>query len=111
MIHMLSRFNLRSGTTIEKAQAEYALFFENLRAADLAESTGKIGQRVANTPMDTDSVDAQEFYVVMTFRDRAQLDRSYAEIQSGRFAGENAAPHNFIKSAIQNAVFTCWEVR
>ena len=77
MIHMLSRFDLKPGTELEGFAADYYGFVERAKQLDLAVSTGKIGRRVSDTPMDTDADDAQEYYVIMSFRDREQLDRAY----------------------------------
>ncbi len=107
MIHMLSRFDLRPGIDPAGFQTSYVSFVEHMKAAGLVESTGQIRQRVADTPMDTDNADAPLYYVVMSFKDRTQLDQAYAHITTPQ-ASEDAG-HPSVHQAVDNFVFTCWE--
>ena len=59
--------------------------------------------------MDTDADGAPRYYVVMSFRDRAQLDASYAYFAEGTAAANHAATHLKLNQGAINHVFTCWE--
>ena len=109
---MLSRFNLKPEFQIQAFRKSYNQFVERLVLLDLAVETGKIGRRIHDTPMDTDATNAPEYYCIMTFRNRDQLDRAYAYIADG--ADGNATKldldlHHQIYEAVENPVFTCWQ--
>lgn len=106
MIHMLSRFDLKPGIDPATFQAHYDAFFEQMRAAGLAERTGKVGRREADTPMDTDDDNTQTHYVVMSFKDRDQMDRAYEHIVGSDERSRSA--HPAVHRSITNSVFTCW---
>ena len=106
MIHMLSRFDLIPGIDLATFQAHYDAFFEQMRVAGLAEHTGKVGRREADTPMDTDHETTQTYFVVMSFRDRDQMDRAYDHI-SGTDERSRSA-HPAVHRSVTNSVFTCW---
>ena len=106
MIHMLSRFNLKPGVTPETFRKDYLDLVAQMKALNLVEGTGEVGRRERATPMDTDADSAPEFYAVMSFRDRDQLDRSYAYL-TDRDANM-ATSHPAVNSAVIDAVFTCW---
>lgn len=106
MIHMLSRFNLKPGVTPETFREDYMQLVAHMKGLNLVEDTGELGRREQTTPMDTDTADAPEFYAVMTFRDRDQLDRSYAYL-TDRDAN-TATTHPALNRAVVDAVFTCW---
>ncbi len=106
MIHMLSRFDLESGVTIEAFRTEYQKFTAQMKSAGLVESSGRIGRRERNTPMDTDDEQAPAYYVIMSFKDRRQLDEAYAYL-AGDGANE-ATAHRTVHRSVANAVFTCW---
>ena len=107
MIHMLSRFDLKPGIKFEAFRKDYMDLVEFMKSKGLVEGTGGIGRREADTPMDTDLDDAPEFYVVMWFKDREQLDRSYAYL-TDRDA-DAATSHPSVNNAVINHVFTCWK--
>ncbi|MEM7427657.1 MAG: DUF6614 family protein [Pseudomonadota bacterium] len=107
MIHMLSRFDLKPGVSIEAFSQEYSTLVEQMRAKGLVSSTGQIGRREADTPMDTDADDAPEYYVVMSFADREQLDRSYAYLTDT--SANQATSHPAVNRSVTNHVFTCWQ--
>ena len=108
MIHMLSRFDLKPGFNPGEFAENYARVVDDMRAEGLAEATGAVGRRERGTPMDTDAVDAQEFYAVMTFRDRAQLDAAYERLLGDRTGLRRLPSHEYVKQAVSNPVFTCW---
>ena len=106
MIHMLSRFDLKPGVSFASFRASYVDFVERMRADGLVEATGKIGRREADTPMDTDDEKAPEYYVVMSFRNRHQLDEAYAYMTDAN--AQDATAHAAVHEAVTNFVFTCW---
>lgn len=109
MIHMLSKFDLEPGTELKEFEDSYYAFFERVEKLGLAEETGRIGRRLADTPMDTDAADAQEYYVIMSFRDREQLDCAYEYMDAAEVPLEEHEPHSAVKNIVRNAVFTCWQ--
>ncbi|MEM9277964.1 MAG: DUF6614 family protein [Pseudomonadota bacterium] len=109
MIYMLSRFDLKPETDFQSFQKSYARFFEHIKSVGLAETAGKICARVHNTPMDTDEEDAPEYYAIMTFRDRDQLDEAYRYMATGNAHPAHLESHETINKAITNQVFTCWQ--
>ena len=80
-----------------------------MRAKDLALTTGPVDRRVANTLMDTDAQDAQEYYAVMTFRDETQLDHAYAFLEDTPAVSKDAITRSYVKQSVANSVFTCWQ--
>lgn len=109
LIHMLSRFDLTSNVSIEDIQSKYMDLVEAMVSIDLAIGSGSIGRRVLETPMDTDDQDAPEYFVVMTFRDRDQLNASYAYLADQNANPEHIRLHRAVLAAVKNPVFTCWE--
>ena len=108
MIHMLSRFDLKPGISAEEFKASYALMLDQLRDLDLVETSGPVGERVSDTPMDTDASNAPRFYVLMSFRDRAQLDASYDYLSGGGADREHIRGHLTMHRKTTNQTFTCW---
>lgn len=109
MIQMLSRFNLKRDTDFETFERNYYEFFERVKRKGLVETTGKIGQRISDTPMDTDAEDAQKYYVLMSFSDRNQMDQAYEYISSPTADKEDLKPHSEVKLVVCDSVFTCWQ--
>ena len=110
-IQMLSRFRLAPGAGIRAFCESYEKLVELMARRGLVLATGPVGKRVADTPMDTDSGDAEELFAVMTFRDRQQLDAAYAYLnQPGHIPEpELRAAHEQLKSSVAMPVFTCWQ--
>ncbi|MGI9482567.1 MAG: DUF6614 family protein [Hyphomicrobiales bacterium] len=106
MIHMLSRFDLKANVRIEQFGAGYWNLVEHMKTEGLVEGSGKIGRREKNTPMDTDEERAPEYYVVMLFKDRKQLDDAYAYLSASD--AKNLRSHKVVQTSILNPVFTCW---
>ena len=106
MIHMLSRFDLKPGVDLRVFQSSYKAFCEQMQAKGLLVETGKIGRRVSDTPMDTDANLAPEYYSVMSFRDRQQLDAAYAYIEG--LNAQDKVDHVAVSGAVLGPVFTCW---
>lgn len=104
---MLSCFNLKSGLQIHDFESSYIAFVEEMKLAGLVESTNKIGRRQSDTPMDTDDQRDHEFFVVMSFIDRAQVDKAYAHIIKHIEPGEKT--HDSVYSKVDDPVFICWQ--
>lgn len=107
MFHMLSCFNLKPGENIETFRKVYGDFVADMKSINLVEGTGEIGERQSDTPMDTDEERNHQYFVVMTFKDRAQVDASYEHILKHVEPGE--ASHNGILEAVEDPVFICWQ--
>ena len=107
MFHMLSCFDLDPGIKIETFRADYLKFFAEMKSIGLVESTGPVGRRQNDTRMDTDIERHQEFFVIMSFRDRKQVDAAYAHIQADREPGDSI--HTAMCSNVRNPIFICWE--
>lgn len=109
MIHMLSRFDVIAGVDPAEFAAAYARLSDVMVAQELLVSSTPVGRRLADTPMDTDQTCTTRFFSVMTFRDRAQLDKAYAHLLHPPVSGEDTETHEFVKSACTAPVFTCWQ--
>ena len=107
MFHMLSCFNLDPDEDIETFGEAYSLFVEEMKNIDLVESSGPIGRRQNNTPMDTDDTRDHQYFVVMSFRDRAQVDAAYDHIM--QHVGTADAAHDAVYTRVQDPVFICWQ--
>ncbi|MDH3474208.1 MAG: hypothetical protein OEM59_11000 [Rhodospirillales bacterium] len=107
MFHMLSCFDLKPGEDIGVFRRAYADFVAYMKSADLVEDSGPIGRRQSDTPMDTDSERGHEYFVIMSFRDRKQVDAAYAYIRQHVEPGESA--HNQVYGKVENPVFICWQ--
>ena len=100
---MLSCFDLGASETIEEFQLALSAFSEHMQSLNLVQSTGAVGRRCSNTPMDTDSERDYEYYFVMTFVDRDTCDKSY------EYIGAGSPIHVSVISKVKDAVFICWE--
>jgi len=107
MFHMLSCFDLKPGEEIEIFQSAYIAFVDEMKRIDLVVSTGPIGSRQSDTPMDTDDARQHEYFVVMSFRDREQVDAAYAHIL--QHTGPSDAAHDRVYTRVLNPVFICWQ--
>lgn len=107
MFHMLSCFNLGPGEDIETFRRDYSAFVDEMKKLDLAETSGPIGRRQDDTPMDTDDERDHEYFVVMSFRDRAQVDAAYAHIE--QHFGPGDAAHDRVHTRVADPVFICWQ--
>ena len=107
MFHMLSCFNLPDDEDIETFSANYHNFVEEMKRLDLVESTGPIGRRQSDTPMDTDEERDHEYFVVMTFCNRPQVDAAYAHIEQHFGPGDVA--HDKVYTKVVDPIFICWQ--
>ena len=104
---MLSCFDLKPETDFKAFCGEYIEFVEQMKSIGLVESTGPIGRRQNDTPMDTDDERNHEYFVIMNFRDRNQVDAAYSYIESHKEPGK--AVHTSIYSQVTNSIFICWQ--
>ena len=104
---MLSCFDLKPGTDLADFRASYELFVDEMKSIGLVESSTPIGSRQSDTPMDTDSERQHEYFSVMSFRDRAQVDAAYAHIEKHVEPGE--AAHDSVYTRVADPVFICWQ--
>ncbi len=107
MFHMLTCFNLKPGVAIEDFRTAYLGFVEHMQSVDLAEGTGPIGERQRDTAMDTDDERNHGHFVIMSFRDRAQVDAAVSLLYSHEGPSEDA--HKAVYSKVQDPVFICWQ--
>ena len=107
MFHMLSCFNLKPDDDIDDFRRSYNHFVDEMRNIDLVESSGPIGNRQNDTPMDTDEERDHEYFSVMTFRDRKQVDAAYAHIM--KHEGSSDVAHDSVYTRALNPVFICWQ--
>ncbi|QGX99790.1 hypothetical protein EI983_16555 [Roseovarius faecimaris] len=107
MIHMLSGFNLKDDESLETFRADYAAFVKDLEAAGVIAGASPLARRVADTPMDTVEDNPRQYFSVLSFRDRAQLDASYAHIEARAAPGTSS--HLTMYRRLRDTVFTCWE--
>jgi hypothetical protein len=103
---MLSCFDLKRGEDISAFRSAYMMFVDQMRRIGLVEHSGPIGRRQSDTPMDTDDERAHEYFVLMSFRDRDQVDAAYAHILKHIEPGE--AAHDSVYTRVENPVFICW---
>lgn len=105
--HMLSCFKLHPEDDIDSFRDAYEAFVASMQAIDLVVSSGPIGRRQSDTPMDTDDARDHEYYAVMTFRDRTQVDAAYAHIMA--HTGPADAAHDAVYQRVLDPVFICWQ--
>lgn len=107
MFHMLTCFDLKPGIEIAAFRSAYLEFVGYMHEIDLVETTGPIGQRQSDTIMDTDSERDHEYFVTMSFRDRAQVDAAVDHLLPHEEPAE--AAHKAVYSKVQNQIFICWQ--
>lgn len=107
MFHMLSCFNLAPGTSVDDFGASVRALAEYMQDNDMVCECSPVGRRVHHPVMDTDSERSQDYYFVMTFRDRAQCDRAVSHIEQLEEPGTSI--HKAVYSRVRNGIFTCWE--
>jgi len=107
VFHMLSCFNLVASTPLEDFRAAMETFTAHLKEKGLVHESGPIGRRQTDTIMDTDDERDHEYFFIMSFRDRAQCDRSVAHIYEHKEPGDSI--HEAVLSKVADPVFICWE--
>lgn len=107
MFHMLTCFDLKPGAGIGEFRAAYTDLVAHLRGIGMVEGTGPVGRRQRDTPMDTDGAREHTYFVIMTFRDRAQVDATYAQFKLHEEPTNSI--HRKVQAMMQNPVFICWQ--
>ncbi len=107
MFHMLTCFDLKPDVEIGAFRAAYLDFVAYMQSIDLVAHTGPIGRRQRDTRMDTDGERDHEYFVIMSFRDRAQVDAAYSRIRPHQEPTESV--HKAIQSKMRNPIFICWQ--
>ncbi len=104
---MLTCFNLKPGVGIEDFRKAFVGFVDHMRSIGLVEGAGPIGRRQGDTIMDTDDERDHEYFVVMSFGDRAQSDDAVALMLQHEEPSESA--HKGVYSRAKDMVFICWQ--
>lgn len=104
---MLSCFNLKRGISLEEFSRSLTELDQYLRSQDLVRSTGEVGKRVRHPVMDTDSERHHQYFVIMSFTDRAQCDRSVDFVNSATEPCQSL--HRQVWRKVADPVFICWE--
>ncbi len=107
MFHMLTCFNLEPAISIDEFRQSLADFAAHLKEIDLVHSTSPIGRRHRHTIMDTDAERDHQYYVIVSFRDRAQCDRAVEYVLPHEEPVESM--HRAVYSNVKDAIFICWE--
>lgn len=107
MFHMLTCFDLKPGVGIGEFRAAYLDFVDHMRGIGLVEGTGPIGRRQSDTIMDSDGERAHEYFVIMSFRDRAQVDDAVARLLPHQEPAESS--HRAVYDKVRNQIFICWQ--
>lgn len=107
MLHMLGCFHAGPRVSIDTLESGYDRYVSHLKPIDLLVTAQPIGRRCADTPMVTDEERDHQYFVLMTFRDRAQMDAAYAHIEA-QHAPAVELHLQFMKQ-IRDPVFICWE--
>ncbi len=107
MFHMLTCFDLKPGTEISAFRSSYTDFVKYMQSINLVESTGPIGKRQSDTAMDTDGERDHNYFVIMSFRDRTQVDEAVALLYA--HDGPSEIAHKAVYSKVENPVFICWQ--
>lgn len=104
---MLTCFDVKPEVEIGSFRTSYLEFVEFMKSIDLVASTGPIGERQSDTIMDTDNERDHGYFVVMSFRDRVQVDRAVELLSSHEEPSESA--HKKVYSKVENQIFICWQ--
>lgn len=107
MLHMLSCFDLKEGTTIDEFKTFKDSFQRHMRELNLLESTGPIGRRNKHPIMDTDEERGQEYFFVMSFLNEDQCNKAVERIYGQKKPDDKG--HIALSSTVDNAIFVCWE--
>lgn len=107
MFHMLMCFDLKPESTIDEFRQSIGEFTTHMKDIGLVESTSPIGRRQRDTIMDTDRERDHEYFLIMSFRDRAQCDLAVNHILPHEEPGETV--HVAAYSKVESPIFICWE--
>ena len=104
---MLTCFDLNPGIEPEAFRQALADYTAHMRELDLVESNSPIGRRQSDTIMDTDDERDHQYFTIMTFRDRAQVDAAVDYIKAHTEPGHSI--HHATYSKVQDPIFICWQ--
>lgn len=107
MFHMLSCFDLKPEETLDDFRKSYAAFIADMKKQGLVESSGAIGRRQSDTPMDTDDERDHEYFVILSFKNREQVDQAYDYIKQHFEPGDRS--HSDMYQRVQSPIFICWQ--
>ncbi len=107
MFHMLTCFDLKPDIEIGTFGEALAGYTVHLQELDLVASNGPIGRRQSDTILDTDGERHHQYFVTMSFRDRAQADAAVDYIKAHAEPGHSI--HHAVYSKVQNQIFICWQ--
>ncbi|MEM7206973.1 MAG: hypothetical protein AAF434_04035 [Pseudomonadota bacterium] len=107
MYQFLSCINLKPDQDLNEFRRELHEFAEILLEKNLLVSMSPVGRRDKHPVMDTDDERKQEYYFLMTFKDREQCDQAVEFIYSNEDPG-NSVHRNMYKKT-RDQVFICWE--
>jgi hypothetical protein len=107
MFYMLTCFHLKPNVQLDEFRAAYSNFVKYMQGKDLVAGTGAIGERQNDTKMDTDKERDHKYFVLMSFRDRAQVDAAHAHLIPHAEPAESA--HKAVYSKAHNPIFICWQ--
>ena len=106
MFHRLSCCNLKPDISLDEFRGSLADYTAHLQTLDLVDSTGPIGRRQPNTIMDPDDERDHQYFVIMSFRYRAQCARSVDYIGGHQQSGVRI--HREVSAMVAVPVFICW---
>ncbi len=107
VFHMLTCFDLRAGIELGDFRRALANYTAHLQELDLVDGHSPIGRRQSDTILDTDSERNHQYFITMTFRDRAQADAAVGYIKSHTEPGQSI--HHTVYSKVQDQIFICWQ--
>ena len=107
MFVMLSSFNLKPDVATVEFQLAKDKFCEHMHQQGFVHSVGPLGERVSNTPMDTDNERPLQFYFLSYFQDRTQCDQAYELIEQA--VEPSVSIHRAMIAKVRDAVVTCWD--
>ena len=107
MFHMLTCFNLRPGVTPDAFVAAYGAFVAEMVRRGLAEGSGPVGQRRAESGLDTDTERDHGYFALISFRDRDQSEAAFRHIKSIRPGGD--PEHEAALAMATDMIFIAWE--
>lgn len=104
---MHTTFDLRDGVDLARFRAAWDAFLAHLQARDLVVAASPIAERRSDTGLDTDDARPHGYFVVMSFRDRAQSEAAWDAVAPRRDATE--ALHLGVFRLVSDPIFACWE--
>ena len=107
MFHMHTYFHLKDGVTLERFRDRWDAFLAHLISQDLVVRADPIAARRTDTGLDTDEERSHSYFVIMSFRDRAQSEAAWAVIEPRSQPTESF--HRRVFALVDDPIFSCWE--